>query len=581
MAYDYQGAIASGANPDDVVKYLSSNTGYDATGAITAGANRNDVLKYMANLPTKQAQAPKAPVATADERSASQYGATFPSVTGENPLVAGAKATGNIPSSAFNLGKNVLSAVMNPIDTLSGIGNTVLGGINRGIEKVTGYQVEKGASGEQRNATFDALASALKERYGSLENLQRTATNDPFGFGSDVLGVIDLGAGAFGQTARLANIESRLAQAVTRPATAVIDATRTAASKATKFGVSQATGLSPETIANVVETPSAFKASAIAENTRANLASSVKETIDARLENLSDIGSGYETIRKSPGIVEVKPVQVILEDGTPKITSLEQILSDNGIKLVDGKVKMTSESLPMSATDRTALEDFIGTYGNEKTLSNNAFLNTRQELSRLAKYEEGKTGNLQRLSRELRDYYDSLGKDQITGLKDLDAKYAPEVGELKQIKKDYLQANGEFKDGAINKIANLSGKGKDQVLARLEAIQPGVTQRIKVLKAAEDIEASSGLKVGTYARVGTTGLGVATGNIPLIIASILAVPEVAVPLIRAYGVTANKAGPIVEILKRMANDVNGFRMAGQILPYVQSYLNNSQEQETK
>lgn len=52
-AYDYQGAIKAGANPQDVMKYMATNTGYNAAGALKAGAKQNDVLSYMANLPFK------------------------------------------------------------------------------------------------------------------------------------------------------------------------------------------------------------------------------------------------------------------------------------------------------------------------------------------------------------------------------------------------------------------------------------------------------------------------------------------------------------------------------------------------
>jgi len=53
MSYDYQGAIKAGANPDDVLNYMASQTGYKATEAIKAGANRDDVFKYMANIVPK------------------------------------------------------------------------------------------------------------------------------------------------------------------------------------------------------------------------------------------------------------------------------------------------------------------------------------------------------------------------------------------------------------------------------------------------------------------------------------------------------------------------------------------------
>lgn len=51
MAYNYQAAIQAGANPNDVINYMASQTGYKAQDAVQAGANPQDVMSYMANLP--------------------------------------------------------------------------------------------------------------------------------------------------------------------------------------------------------------------------------------------------------------------------------------------------------------------------------------------------------------------------------------------------------------------------------------------------------------------------------------------------------------------------------------------------
>lgn len=47
MAFDYQKALSSGANEDDVLNYLTVLTKYNSRGAIEAGANKMDVIKYL------------------------------------------------------------------------------------------------------------------------------------------------------------------------------------------------------------------------------------------------------------------------------------------------------------------------------------------------------------------------------------------------------------------------------------------------------------------------------------------------------------------------------------------------------
>ena len=477
-----------------------------------------------------------------DIRSAEQYGATFPAVTGEGPLSAGLKATGNVPSSAFNLGKNILSAVTHPVETARGIVKTAVGGI------------EKLIPGEQKDEqTFDAFTNYLKERYGSLENLQRTATNDPFGFGADIMTVLQGGAALTGTTKQLGTVIEKVGQVVTKPIEKVAKGIAHGVTSTTKFGISQATGLNPETVSEIIKTPQEFTAHARSVNIRSAVADDVQKVIRKNLDELSDTGKLYNEIRNTEGLTAVP------ENG------LRDILSHHGLKLGEkGKIIQTAESVPISSVDKSALESFIGTYGKENTLSNNAFLNTRKALDNLSKYEAGKTDAPIRIARELRSFYDDLGKNQISGLKELDETYAPFVKQLNKLKKDYFTRTGEFKEGAINKIANLTGKGKDATLARLEEIMPGVGQRIKVTKAIEDVQNAFGIKVGTYVRGGIVAGGAATGNVPVIVGAILSQPEIAVPLLRGYGITKNTLAPVMQGLQNALSDINNFKIPGQL-----------------
>jgi hypothetical protein len=521
-----------------------SKYGKAVTSTPTASA---DFSKYGKVVSSPQV----APEMTADQASARQYGALFPAKTGEGAKSAGLKAIGNVIPSAFGLAKNLYTMARHPVDTAKGIGSAFVGAEQQALNKIFNQKVQT-----QDTQAFDTLVVGLKERYGSLENLQRTATNDPFGFGFDVLTLLQGGAGMAGKTSALNSRLSTTAQLFTKPVSKTVGATSNLINKTTKFGVGQATGLNPETISNLIKEPGSFTPEALKTTTRESLGGAVKESIDARLEALKETGTGYEAIRQGPSVVQI-----------PTGTT-EGVLGKYGIKIVDGKVKTTAETVPLSTADKAALEDFISVYGNEPALSSNAFLNTRAALSELSKYDAAKTGNLNRIARDLRGIYDELGKNQIPGLKRLDEAYAPEREILSQIKKDYLQPDGSFKDGAINKIANLTGVGKGQILERLEEIQPGIGQRIKILKAAEDIERAAGLKVGTYARSVITGGGILTGNIPMIVGAIVSSPEIAVRLLRGYGVTKGAVGPIIQSLYKIGNDVNNFRLPGSFQRWV-------------
>lgn len=532
--------------------------------------------KMLVKYPTYQAKIAQTPaVQTADQTSAKTYGASFPANTNidpnENSLVyglkEGAKTAGNLISSGVNLVKGVGSAIKNVFNpdlsknTLSGIGNAAIGGVQKAVKATTGFELPATEGVQKANQTFDALKGALAERYGGLDKLQRTATNDPVGFATDVLSIIDAGAGAFGKTAEVNNALGKVADVVTAPIEKAASAGGNIATKTTNFAISKATGLNPETLTQIKENPAAFTKDAITGTTRPGVAGEVKTAIDSKIKDLADTGQGYQSIREGNHVATVDPTQIA------------NVLDKHGIKVIDVpdgeggvtyKVKTNAESIPLSPADKTQLENFLNTYGKEPSYTGNSFLNTRSALSDLSKYDATKTGNLQKVSRDLRGVYDAAGKEQIPGLKQLDETYAPQVQELKQIKKDYLGKDGNFKDGAVNKIANLTGKGKDQVLGRLEQIVPGITQKIKTLKAVEDIQAASGFKVGTYERGVAAAVGVAHGNIPLIASAILAQPEIAVPLIRGYGLAKPEIAKIINTLKTNIGELNNFQLPSSI-----------------
>ena len=292
-----------------------------------------------------------------------------------------------------------------------------------------------------------------------------------------------------------------------------------------KFAASQFTGLEPKTITQIIDNPKAFAKGEIESLNRGSLAQKVKEGIDTRLDDLSDLGKGYNAIRESKQTVIIDPQK------------LSSVFDKYGINFDDtGKIIRDADTVPLKEGDVKALEDFFKIYGDDSYYTSNSFLNARKALSNLSEFDASKSDVSNIISRELRKVYDTEGKTQIKGLAELDTKYAPEVKLLGQIKKDYLNSDGTLKDGALNKIANLTGKGKDQTLARLKEIVPDIEKEVNILKAIEDLDAIKGSKVGTYTR-GAIGGFVGTGGNPLgaIAGMILSSPSVVLPVLRAYG----------------------------------------------
>jgi hypothetical protein len=128
------------------------------------------------------------------------YGALNPA-SKDDTLAGGAlKTVENIPSSAWNLAKNLGNVIMHPLATMKNIGDVISGGVEdamdaTGITKAFGGTptdtVEKQKAG--------AVWNALKNRYGSLDALRNTVENDPVGFAMDVSTVLSgVGAGVSG-----------------------------------------------------------------------------------------------------------------------------------------------------------------------------------------------------------------------------------------------------------------------------------------------------------------------------------------------------------------------------------------------
>jgi len=90
----------------------------------------------------------------------------------------------NIPSSGYQMGKDIVGAVSHPIQTGKAIGKTAIGA------------AEKLIPGEQEYEQYaDLFVDMMKNRYGSVENFKQTVAQDPVGVFADAASVF-LSAGA-------------------------------------------------------------------------------------------------------------------------------------------------------------------------------------------------------------------------------------------------------------------------------------------------------------------------------------------------------------------------------------------------
>lgn len=151
----------------------------------------------------------------ADIQSSQTYKPLFPYDT-TNPSIpqkTGLSMIGNVPSSLWsnikNIGTLAKDFVMysNPISSSLGIGQDknpvtnvgkIIGGAGVQAGKALGV-VPK----DVQTPEFEAAVDFLGSRYGSWENFQRTANNDPVGVALDLAALVSTGAGALGKTEEL------------------------------------------------------------------------------------------------------------------------------------------------------------------------------------------------------------------------------------------------------------------------------------------------------------------------------------------------------------------------------------------
>lgn len=476
----------------------------------------------------------------------------------------------NVVQSGANFLGNIANAALHPIQTVQNIGGAAVGGLQ-----------ELGGQQNENTQKFDALTSYFKDRYGGVDQLLHTAYTDPVGLAADISAALGVGggiAGIAGKGAELAglgrgalaaggadfvagaegaanvaretagsglagglqsasNVAGKASE-ISNPLTPVIKGVGALASKGeglAKYGASKLTGLPSNDISTIAKNAEEFTPEKIASASRANVASEIDSALQNKIESLSEVGKEYQPFREAP--VPIKTTPDFLDNA---------IRRDAKVDITDGIIKANSSSIIRDAGDIRELQNIYNTYKTDflnGTMDSNKLLNLRQDLAETANYNKGLTKNIQRVADDVRTSINDTYRPQIKGLAEKDTAYSTQKTELTKLRKGLLDKEGNLTDSAINKIANATGKGKDQLLARLEEISPGITKKIEIQHAMESISSMNENKVGTYTKSIVEGggvlAGISTGNMGLVAGSIatmiLASPKIAVPLIRFFG----------------------------------------------
>lgn len=142
-------------------------------------------------------------------------------------------AVQNIPSSAMNVAGNMAHAALHPLDTIqSGMSAVIGAGLKAGdtLNKYLPASLTDGALPQndplrqKAEASADAVASGIKNRYGSVSALKNTLATDPVGAAADasmvlggVGGTLAKAPGVLGKVGDVASAASRFTNPITLP----------------------------------------------------------------------------------------------------------------------------------------------------------------------------------------------------------------------------------------------------------------------------------------------------------------------------------------------------------------------------
>lgn len=328
----------------------------------------------------------------------------------------------------------------------------------------------------------------------------------------------------------------------------------------TRRTISQAASIDNNTLKQIIKNPKAFGKESIANYTREPFGEKLVQVYKKLDNEVGDGGKVYESIRKSGAQVEI-----------PQNKVLETLSEKYGIiaRQDGGTVRLSYQGggkTNLDPGDIKALETFVNTYKGDVFNANKA-LNARMALSDMAGYGGNVTKNVQLVANDLRqNIFDPAMKKNIKGLKEIDAKFAPDRKALDSFRKEYFVKDGgsyRLADNAISKLANLTGKGKEEALKRIKPLIPDIEEQINVSKAIENIRELAEKRVtGAYGAGAAPAVGAVLGLgaggpvgavVGAVASSLITDPMKIVPIIRQYALKKNM---IVSPLSKVGMTIN-------------------------
>ena len=220
------------------------------------------------------------------------------------------------PGSAAQFGRDIMTPIMEPVETVKSLGNLALG------------MAQKLVPGEQAEEKYaNAVGQFLADRYGGLEEVKRTMATDPVGFAADVSAVFTgggaLAARAPGMAGRVGQVAGAVGRAVdplaaTARGIGAVGRGVVAPTAATAFGV--ATGAGPMAITEAAKAGAkggragrAFREQMRGIAPIEDVVTDTKTALERmRQERATTYRAGMKGVKKDTTIIDFKPIDKAL-----------------------------------------------------------------------------------------------------------------------------------------------------------------------------------------------------------------------------------------------------------------------------
>lgn len=325
----------------------------------------------------------------------------------------------------------------------------------------------------------------------------------------------------------------------------------------------------------------------------ADIAEEVKGGLQRKMQAVNEHAQEYTKLANQNKAIKVDPNWLATKLKDKKIAGVG-IDAKGNITHGDADSAIRASSSPEGARAMQDLWDTWGPVFQDGKMTYKQFLSFRQDLAQIADYKGGVDTTLEKAAHAIRDKFNTEYRKNIPGMDKLDAEHTrlerdleaslPGIGTidktagLPKIKlnegaasnmlnagketrgelasrlenitpgitkkiaqrnefadkySDIVDENGKLRENALANIKNSLNFAKDLKLKKLEELMPGIADRIRLIKAAENFHGTLGLKPGKYAS-GAAVSQILTGNPFVGIAAMAATnPSVGLRILRA------------------------------------------------